>query len=147
MAIAGSQLTEVEIPHEPNNFFTFRNISGPELDEADLAGTKRAGQQFRDMPDRIVSEAMAQDRGGDEDGKRERTPEQQFRGYDASVLVRYGVLRWRGPLYDNVECNDEQRLNLDARTMDWAAREVYRRNTRPEGEAEDSGSSLSTVEA
>ena len=133
---AGDETKDLEIPHELGNHFTFRNLSGPELDEADVAGTRRAAEQMKAMPDNIVSQAMAKDSGKDE--KRD-----EFRGYDQVTLVKYGVQSWSGPKCDR-QCTPEEKANLDARTLTWAARVVFEMNVRPEGEGEGSGSKSST---
>jgi len=134
---AGDETKDLEIPHEPGNHFTFRNLSGPELDEADVAGTRRAAEQMKALPDAVVNQAMAKDSG--KEGERD-----EFRGYDQVTLVKYGVHSWRGQKCDATNCDDEAKVRLDARTLTWAARTVFEMNVRPEGEGEGSGSKSST---
>lgn len=134
---AGDETKELEIPHELGNFFTFRNLSGPELDEADVAGTRRAAEQMKALPDSIVNQAMAKDSG-------KEAERDEFRGYDRVTLVKYGVQSWRGPKCDSRQCTPEEKANLDARTLAWAARIVFEMNVRPEGEGEGSDSKSST---
>lgn len=134
---AGDQTKDMEVPHQQGNFFTFRNLSGPELDEADVAGTRRAAEQMKVLPDSIVNQAMAKDSGKD-------VERDEFRGYDRLTLVRYGVQDWRGPDCGNHPCTDEEKARLDARTLEWAARVVFGMNVRPEGEGEGSDSKSST---
>lgn len=135
---AGEHTEEREVPHEPDNFFTFRTLSGPELDEADIAGTRRAAEQMKVLPDSIVNQALAKDSG------REETRD-EFRGYDKATLVKYGVISWRGPKCDRPP-GDEEKLKLDARTQEWAARQVFEMNVRPEGEGQGSDGRSSTAE-
>jgi hypothetical protein len=134
---AGDETKEVEIPHEPDNFFTFRNLSGPELDEADVAGTRKAAEQMKVLPDSVVNQAMAKDSG-------KEAERDEFRGYDQVTLVKYGVQSWRGSKCDATSCDDEAKARLDARTLAWAARIVFEMNVRPEGEGEGSGRKSST---
>ena len=133
---AGDDTKDLEIPHEPGNFFMFRNLSGPELDEADVAGTRRAAEQMKALPEVFVNQAMAKDSG-------KEAERDEFRGYDKLTLVKYGVQGWRGPKCDR-QCTPEEKANLDARTLTWAARVVFEMNVRPEGEGEGSGSKSST---
>ena len=135
---AGDDTKEVEIPHQRGNHFKFRNLSGPELDEADVAGTKRAAEQMKFLPDVVVNQAMAKDSGKD-------VQRDEFRGYDQITLVKFGVQSWRGPKCDATDCTDEAKAKLDARTLTWAARTVFEMNVRPEGEDEGSDSRSSTV--
>ena len=46
---AGDETKEVEIPHAPGHTFTFRNLTGPEVDEADSKGTRRMVAQMERM--------------------------------------------------------------------------------------------------
>lgn len=137
---AGEQIEEREVPHEPNNFFTFRNLTGPELDEADIAGTRRVAEQMKLLPESLINQAMAKDSGKEGEGD-------EFGGYDKVTLVKYGVQSWRGPKCDATNCDNEAKARLDARTLQWAARTVFDMNVRPEGEGEGSGSGSSTERA
>ncbi|TET95652.1 MAG: hypothetical protein E3J29_06525 [Dehalococcoidia bacterium] len=137
---AGDRTEEREVPHEPDNYFTFRNLSGPELDEADVAGTRRAAEQFKMLPERVISDMMS--RQADEARERD-----EFRGYDKATLVRYGVQSWRGPKLDGRQCSDEEKAKLEADIEDWAARVVFEMNVRPEGEGRGSDGRSSTVGA
>ena len=132
---AGDETKDLEIPHERGNFFMFRNLSGPELDEADVAGTRRAAEQMKALPEVLVNQAMAKDSG-------KEAERDEFRGYDKMTLVKYGVQSWRGPKCDR-QCTAEEKANLDARTLTWAARVVFNMNVRPEGEGEGSASKSS----
>src|SRR3989304_4490927 len=43
----GDRTDEREVPHDLGNWFTFTNLSGPELDEADLQGARRMSEQMQ----------------------------------------------------------------------------------------------------
>jgi len=110
-------------------------LTGDELDEADLRGTERAGKQIGVMPESLASQLMGMaDRNEPADNEAEG---QRFRGFAPGTLVRYGVVAWS---YE-IDCTDENKAYLDARTRNWAARVIYDMNVRPLGEAESSGPS------
>ena len=136
----GDRTDEREVPHDLGNWFTFTNLSGPELDEADLQGTRRMSEQMKALPESVVAEGMARRR--ETDGA-QPTAEEEFAGYDKATLVKYGVTAWSGPACER-ECTPETRAELDAKTMEWAARVVFEMNVRPLGEGSGSGDSSAT---
>src|SRR3972149_44221 len=101
----GDRTDEREVPHDLGNWFTFTNLSGPELDEADLQGRRRMSEQMKALPEGAGAE------GGP------------------------GCERAGPP---------ETRAELDAKTMEWAARVVFEMNVRPLGEGSGSGDSSAT---
>src|SRR3989304_778489 len=134
----GDRTDEREVPHDPGNWFTFTNLSGPELDEADLQGTRRMSEQMKALPESVIAQGMARRR---ETGPAaQTTPEEEFAGYDKATLVKYGVTAWRGSGCERA-CTPEARAELDAKTMEWAARIVFEMNVRPLGEENGSGGS------
>ena len=135
----GDRTEEREVPHDPGNWFTFTNLSGPELDEADLQGTRRMSEQMKALPESVVAEGMARRR--ESGGAVQTTPAEQFAGYDKATLVKYGVTDWRGSKCDDRPCTPESLAALDAKTMEWAARVVFEMNVRPLGEGSGSGES------
>ena len=110
---------DIDIPHEPGHRMTFRPLSGAELDEAERVATKRVIQ----MMEGIDLSKLAAPRDVDETDRR-RTQ------YDADTLIRHGVIAWS---YE-VECNDETKRDLDARTRDWARDIILGMNVRTEQE-------------
>ena len=133
----GDRTEEREVPHDPGNWFTFTNLSDPELVEADLQGTRHMSEQMKALPESVVAEGMARRR--ETDGA-QPTPEEEFAGYDRATLVKYGVTAVRGPACDWL-CTPEELMKLDAKTMKWAARVVFEMNVRPLGEGSGSGGS------
>lgn len=131
----GDRTEEREVPHDPGNWFTFTNLGGPELDEADLQGTQRVAERMKALPESIIAEGIARRR---EAGGTAPTPEEEFIGYDKATLVKYGISAWRGPKCER-SCTPEARADIDAKTMDWAARVVFEMNVRPLGEESGSG--------
>lgn len=115
MALAGKTTREVAIPHEPGNFFTFRELSGRELDEADRENTRQGMLLLEGMPRMDLSaEQLA--------AARASQPAQNPRdSYDKNVLCKYGIASWRGPEYDETPCLFGNIEKLDASTRDWAA--------------------------
>src|SRR3990170_909749 len=134
----GDRTDEREVPHDLGNWFTFTNLSGPELDEADLQGTRRMAEQMKALPESVVAEGMARRR--ETAVASQPTPEEQFAGYDKATLVKYGVSAWRGFKCER-PCTPETRIELDAKTMEWAARIVFEMNVRPLGEGSGSDGS------
>ena len=134
----GDRTEEREVSHEPGNWFTFTNLTGPELDEADLQGTRRMAEQMKALPESVVAEGMARRR--EAAAAAQPTPEEEFAGYDKATLVKYGVTAWLGPKCERA-CTQEELARLDAKTMEWAARIVFEMNVRPLGEGSGSGDS------
>lgn len=134
MTFAGDETKEMEIPHEPGHVFTFRNLSGPELDEADIEGTRRLAARMRRMPKETI-----------EAGLRDDTPHErdEVREYDWPTLLRYGVVAWRCPQGDapcgscrglyRQACNDENKAKADTGTLEWAARTIFEMSTQTKG--------------
>src|SRR3989304_2464902 len=85
----GDRTDEREVPHDLGNWFTFTNLSGPELAEADLRGTRRMSEQMKALPESVVAEGMAGRRGAG--GAAQTTPEEEFTGYDKATLGKDGV--------------------------------------------------------
>ena len=136
----GDRTEEREVPHDPGNWFTFSNLSSPELDEADLQGTRGIAEQRKaaGLPDSALTDEIARRQAAGEETK--PTPEQEFNGYHKATLVKYGVVAVRGPKCD-WPCTPEELMKLDAKTMEWAARVVFEMNVRPLGEGSGSGDS------
>ena len=143
MAIAGKRTEEREVPHEPGHTFTFRTISGPQLDEADIEGTKRSAEKLGVMPTQLMTMAV-------DEGRSRKAERDEFDGYSRVTLARHGIVSWRCP--GGGSCGvcagsygdpptPELINQLDAKTLEWAARQVYEMNVRPPGEATGSDDS------
>ena len=124
---AGDEAREIEIPHAPGHFFTFRNLSGTQFDEADAEGTRRMAARMERMSAKTVEAGL---RAALKPHERDEVQE-----YDWPTLLRYGVGRWRCPrgifpcetchgLYRQV-CNDENKTKVDTPTLEWAARIIF----------------------
>jgi hypothetical protein len=116
MALAGKTTREVQVPHEPGNYFTFRDLSGHELDEAERENQRKAMLLMADIPRMEISaEQIAAARAGQPATK---DPRESF---DKDVLCKYGIVDWRGPNYEPDPCMFGYIEKLDAVTRDWAA--------------------------
>ena len=134
MTFAGDRTEEREIPDAPGHTFTFRNLSGPELDEADIEGTRRMAAQMERMPKKTAEAGLRDDAPHERDEARE---------HDWPTLLRYGVVAWRCPqgaspcgschgLYRQA-CNDENKAKVDTGTLEWAARNIFEMSTQMKG--------------
>lgn len=95
---------EVEVPHEPGNYFTLRIATGEELD--------------------LV---MSLD---------ENNPE-STRAVARELLK--SLVSWRGPLYDEAPCDEENKAQLDGKTRIWVVQEISQQSTVTLGEVQSSG--------
>lgn len=118
MALAGKLSNPVEVPHEPGNFFTFRSLSGRELDEADRENTRQSMLLMEGMPKvEISADQIAAARAT----QGARDPRDS---YDKGTVCKYGIAEWRGPNYDDEPCLYGNIEKLDATTRDWAAGKI-----------------------
>lgn len=132
---------ERDVPGEPGEQFTFRHLAAPEVDEADLSGSARLGKELETLPQSLVGKVM--DSGTDKPADDVARREQQFRGYDPNVLVKYGIVAWTykrdGQL---VPCTPETIVTLIWRTRNWAAQTIFDEDVRALGELNGSGTKL-----
>lgn len=105
------------VPHEMGHSFTFRTLSGSEIDEAKDAQMKTSLQMFNAI-DVDLSKLGSADPNAQVD---------LMSQYDKDVLIRYGVVAWT---YGE-PCDAESKAKLDALTRDWAARVILEENVRP----------------
>jgi len=106
------------VPHEPGNEFEFRMLSAKQLDEASERQTDRAlamvgklsGTGIEIPTDAETIERTRRDGAANPAG-----------GYDADLLVRYGLVNWRGEKYEGAPCDGPNKDELDTATRDWAA--------------------------
>jgi hypothetical protein len=161
MAIVGDTVTVV-VPHEPGESFTFRQLTGTELEEADESGTVRGLKAVKYMPEVLIKQMLDRQRQQElEDRAAGVTPdpnvqrEREFKGYDWDALIKYGVFDWTyqracgradcghhsssSGVGGNATCCDELKTRLDPITREWAARQIFEANVRSEGEGRGSG--------
>jgi len=121
-----------DVPHEPGEWFEFRQLSGPELDEAEERQTQRALAMVKGLDPGAM--AILREQG-------QAAPAGTEQRYDKDTLVRHAVVAWS---YTE-PCEDDSKARLDAATRDWAAAVSVEMNTL--GEAKASGGSYSPVES
>ena len=121
MGLIGKDEIVVDVPHEEGTTFTFRLLSGPELDQAQETEQKRQLRMLREMEPEVIERIM--NRAGKEKSKRTET-------YDKDTLIAFGLIAWTYP----EDCTDDNKTRLDAQTRDWTAAEVIKMNTRSAGE-------------
>ena len=124
MAIVG-RVTRHEIPHEPGEWFGFRELTGFEMDQARMEGVRQASKLVQGLDFSAMRDS----------GQATADPREL---YDKTTLVRWGVTEWSY----REECSLEMRDRLDARTRDWAAEVILNMNLRAEGEERSSAGSL-----
>lgn len=93
-----------------------RELSVPQLREADQAGTEAMVRLMSLLPEKVVSDVM--------DKQRAQAVERivRFEGYDPEVLLRYGITGWS---FDE-ECTVETRVNsLGAKKGEQIARAIF----------------------
>jgi hypothetical protein len=137
VALVTSQHTDpIPVPHEPGATFTFRPLSGVELDEASRKGTKAVLALVEGLGTEAIKTMQALGTNG-------ATAADPRSGYDKDTLVRYGIVDWS---YEE-PCTPENKAALDARTRDWAAEVILDMNLRPQGEEYASARSTSREES
>jgi hypothetical protein len=123
----------VSVPDGSGEFF-MRPLSGGEYDECDLQGSQRIARTisaFAGIDPQLFADAAARDNVN----PRATDP---TAGLDKNAIVGYGLIAWRGGVYENVPCDDEHRELLDGATRDFAARWIASHSVRSENF--DSGS-------
>jgi hypothetical protein len=141
------KLVEREVPHEPGNFFAFRRLSGDEWDEATAQSTEAAleAAEVAQKLQKMIEGLSAQEKAEIDAAQAAPTDAQRLSQNNASprLLVKYGLVEWRGPNYTDVPCNETEKADLDPASRDWAAVQVLELCTMSEGES--SGSVASSV--
>ena len=144
------QPDEREVPHEPGCWFSFRLLTGAEMDKLKAAreqvqfeAATRAAQmmkmrsEFEDLLKNVAPDALAEAQKIATEGAEDAGLE----GFDPALLVQFGLVAWRGKHvgegadYEGLACDDATKAQLDDRTRLWAARQVKEINTISEGEA------------
>ena len=126
---------EKEVPHEPGNYFSFRPLTALQCDEAEASGTKRLMDQAQSAKG---LEAILQ-ASPEEIATARQRPEAKIANLDKTLLVRYGLIGWRGPDYDGVTCDGAGKDMLRRKTRDWAALMIAEISEISEGEGSGSG--------
>lgn len=116
---------QIEVPHEPGQFFVVRKLSWQQLEEAQearvdatLRRLAETGKAFASLRDLRADAAVA-----DPD---------PLNAFDRATLLRHGVVAWS---YD-AEVTPETLADLDEPTAAWAAREILALATAPRSEAD-----------
>ena len=132
----------VEVPNEPGNTFYFRPLSGDDLDDAEAASIREmatalgrdAASVFGEMQSDASQEAANRKREAKESGDAD-----PLDGFSKKVLLR-GLVRWEGPNYADIKCDDKGKAELMEPARSWAALQVLNRSKVSEGKASSSGS-------
>ena len=114
--------------------FTFRRLTGHQLDEAEEEATKKALKLVAQLPPEAVA---AMQRPGTREALGAKRREAST--YDADRLIRYGLMSWS---YSE-PCDDEHKALLDVRCRDWCAAVITEMNVITEGEGRSSGGNSS----
>ena len=149
---------EVEVPHEPGNYMTFRALSAKRLKEAaggfarealELVGKdglevlRTMSREEEDAGRAVIEEARARATAAAPDAAGANTStsadEDALSGYSDTVLLRKGLTAWRGPDYDGSPCNEVEQDELDEVTRRWAALQILSMSRITVGEASSSG--------
>ena len=161
MGLIGTNEIVRDVPYEKGEAFTFRLLTGPEMDQAQEAEQRRQMRLLKDMSpdlvDRIINRGgkgtatltddqreMLSERGIDPQVVEECVrKEDRKEAFDKDVLIGFGLVGWS---YDD-ECTPENRGRLDAVTRAWAASEIVTMNTRSAGEGRASVESSPLAES
>ena len=118
MMFGGDRSEEREAPHARGVYFTIRNLSGPELAEAEFQGFRRHVALAGPLTPARIAEAQRILR---EEGAGPANP---LLDYDPATLIRYGVTAWRGPGFDGRPCTASAKAALDPSSVMWVAMTV-----------------------
>ena len=134
---------EIEVPHEPGNFFDFLVVPWPSLKRSRKAASHEntevaallGGEFAKAMQD--DDEEDEEKRARKEERALERLKAHQFdeSNFDAAILLEEGLVGWRGPNYPD-KCTAKNKARLDERTMLFAKQSVID-ITKPLGEEEE----------
>lgn len=125
MALTKGVTRKVEIPHEPDQWMELRHLSYRQLDEARQAKLDELFGFLRKTKDLTLPKP-------DDD----KAAADRLAAYDVPTLLRHGIVAWS---YGDAVTPDD----LDAKTADWAAREILALSM-PDEAAVGKGSSRST---
>ncbi len=119
------EISRRKIPHEPEDWIEFRQLSGPEMDAAEERRSISRMAFVEDIPEETIAR-FRRTRDADSTPEEERESDPALR-YDRKTLLRSAIVDWSysDPLTpDNIE-------RLDPVTWEWAIGVVLEMNTRP----------------
>jgi hypothetical protein len=138
--VSRSAPDDIEVPHEPGNYFSLRPLTALQMDEVRAKGMASAMEKIAmaAAAQQALSTFSSQEIEEAEEANATERQENPAMGKDPTLLVRYGVVGWRGPKYDGAECDGAAKDDLDEPTRDWAAGEVAKLSAVTMGEANGS---------
>lgn len=123
--IVTNTVDEVEIPHEPGNKIGIRQLSGLEMDEASAIASQRSLKNYANM-----KEAYDAIRDGTTTSVA-TTETDPMLEYDHAYILKKAIVLWNGPNYNTIDCNDDNKLQLDPTTKKWLIELIIHRNHVP----------------
>ncbi len=139
---------KVDIPDEPGEWMRFKSLSWGQRQQArEIAKTrgmdeaKRAVEMMRMLADedadieKQVDEARAK-RDAKMDPDEDEAERDVLGMYDPATVVDYGIAEWS---YKEAKTKPSEQLSPE--TVEWAARQIMERNTRPPSKSQDTGTS------
>lgn len=125
--IVGRITDKVEIPHEPGNYFIFRQLSGVEVDDAREARSRKILQKINS----VDRETMAAFRENKDEAVVLPTEIPPKDLYDWEYMIEKAVVGWEGPDYNDIAVDGENKTLLDAKTREWAVDYICEKNFIP----------------
>lgn len=121
----------VDVPGEPGNTFYFRPLSGDDLDDAEAAAMREMamslGREAAGVFGEMQSDAAAAEAQRKREAERESGDADPLDGWSKRVLLK-GLVKWGGPNYDGVKCDEKGKRELMDPVRSWAALEVLNRS-------------------
>ncbi len=124
----------IAVPGEGGAEFGFAGLSGGELDEAQVRNIERSLEMN-------ISEGMGKaliDPDREKDKDKDEDKPITFGDCNDAVLVEYGVVGWKGGVYDGRPCDTANRKLLTAEVFRWAARQAFDASVLTAGEGSTS---------
>jgi len=120
-------LEKVNIPHEEGEWVELRQLSWTAMDDAVDAKQQRDVGQVKRMGGDVFEAIMRSAKTKDDDEEGKPKGRAGYEAYDPETLIRRALIGWS---YD-VKITVDRIRDLDAKTADWLAREIYERNKPP----------------
>ena len=118
---------KVDIPHEEGEWVELRQLSWTAMDEAVDAKQERDVGQVKRMGGDVFEAIMRSAKPKEDKDEEKPKGRTGYEAYDPETLIRKSVVAWS---YEGKVTLDKIR-DLDSKTADWLAREVYERNKPP----------------